>query len=179
MTRPALTVSLHLAGQRVLLVGADEAADDRAARLVAAGADLVRIDAAGWSAELARGATAVLAHTGDAHLDRRIAADARAAGALAYAHDQPGVSDFALPAVARRGPLTITVATDGRAPALARRLRAELARLLADAGPSLDALLAELQRRRAALPPGPERAEALRHLADRLRIDGSIVVDDG
>jgi len=179
MTRPALTVSLHLAGQRVLLVGNDEAAGDRAARLSAAGADLIRVDAADWTADRAHGATAVLAHTGEPDMDRRIAADARAAGALAYAHDQPAVSDFGLPSVAHRGPLTLTVATDGRAPALARRLRIELARLLADAGPALDALLAELQRLRVALPPGPERAEALRRLADRLRIAGSIVIDDG
>jgi siroheme synthase-like protein len=178
VTRPALTISLHVAGRRVLLVGDGDLADERAARLADAGATPERLRAADWRAERAAGARLVLAVTGDAALDRRIAADARAAGALAYAHDQPDASDIGFPALSRRGPLAIAVTTDNVAPALARQLRLEFDRLLAAAGADLDALLAELGQRRTQLPPGAERTEELRRLAARLRIAGALVIDD-
>jgi uroporphyrin-III C-methyltransferase / precorrin-2 dehydrogenase / sirohydrochlorin ferrochelatase len=178
MRRPALTISLHVAGSRVLLVGEGDLADERASRLTAASAIPERIAAADWRAERATAAYMVLAHTGDAELDRRIAADARAAGALAYAHDQPDVSDFGFPALARRGPLSIAVTTENVAPALSRQLRIELDRLLGDAGDALDALLAELEAGRTALPSGKARTAELRRLAARLRVAGRLVVDD-
>jgi siroheme synthase (precorrin-2 oxidase/ferrochelatase) len=61
-------------------------------------------------------------------------------------------------------------------PALARRLRAELQRLLDEAGPELDALLAELEAERAARPSGQERREALQLAAERLSFSGKLAV---
>ncbi|HTM23128.1 MAG TPA: NAD(P)-dependent oxidoreductase [Kofleriaceae bacterium] len=177
MRRPALTVSLHVAGHRAVVVGDGALADERAARLRDAGAPPERIAAADWRAERAAGARLVLACTGDPALDWRIAADASAAGALAYAHDQPDVSDFGFPALARRGPLAIAITSDNVAPALARQLRLELERLLAESGAVLDALLDELEERRAAVPPGPERTAELRRLAARLHLAGRLAVD--
>ena len=119
----------------------------------------------------------VVADSGDPALDRRIAADARAAGALAYAHDQPAVSDLVFPALARRGPVSLAVTTDGVAPALARRLREEVARLFDEAGPALDALVEELERERASGTPGAARAERLYRLACRLSFAGRLAVE--
>jgi siroheme synthase-like protein len=56
-----------------------------------------------------------------------IAADARAAGILVNVMDDVPNCDFAAPAIVRRGDLLIAIGTGGRAPALASRLRAELA----------------------------------------------------
>lgn len=47
--------------------------------------------------------------------------------------DQPRNSSYSHMALARSGSLTLAVSTDGRAPALGRKLREELARLLSEA----------------------------------------------
>jgi uroporphyrin-III C-methyltransferase/precorrin-2 dehydrogenase/sirohydrochlorin ferrochelatase len=120
----------------------------------------------------------VVADSGDRELDRRIADEARAAGALAYAHDQPDSSDLVFPALAQRGALSLAITTDGIAPALARRVREEIARLLEEAGPALDRLLDELERARAAEAPGASRADKLYRLACRLSFAGRLAIAD-
>lgn len=174
-SRPALAVSLYVARRRCLVVGDGPIADDRVARLRAAGAEVAAVPAAGYRPELTDGAFLVFCC--DAARAEEVSRDARARGALVWCLDQPELSDLAMPALARRGTLQLAISTDGDAPALARRLREELERLLADAGPALDALLAEMAARRAALPPGVDRRDALGPVADRLRIEGRIVVE--
>lgn len=51
---------------------------------------------------------------------------------LVNAIDRPGLSDFATPAVIRRGPVRVAIATGGAAPAQARSLRSHLERALPD-----------------------------------------------
>src|SRR5690606_18294628 len=177
--RPALSVSLYLGGRPALVVGDGPGADERASRLREAGAAVLQVPASDYRTDMCGGVFLVAAHSGDRALDREIAGHARAAGALAYAHDQPDVSDLAFPALARRAPRSIAVATSGAAPALARRVREELERALAAAGGALDRLMAELERERAAQPPGAARAERLYRLACRLRLAGRFEVDPG
>jgi precorrin-2 dehydrogenase / sirohydrochlorin ferrochelatase len=172
--RPALAVSLYVAGRRCVVVGDGQAADERAARLVEAGANPERISAAAYRPDALTGAFVVLCS--DAALAPQVSRDARTAGALFYAMDLPDLSDFAAPAVARRGPLTLAVATAGEAPALARRLRQELQRILDAAPGPLDDLLAEMIRVRTTLPSGPDRTERLRALAERLTLDGKLTL---
>lgn len=122
-----------------------------------------------------------MAHSDDPALDRRVAADARARGCLCYAHDQPAISDFAMPAVARRGPLALAISTDALAPALARRLRGELQAALDQAGEALDRLVADLTAIRAEMPAATRQArqarrERLLALARRLRLTGRFEV---
>jgi precorrin-2 dehydrogenase/sirohydrochlorin ferrochelatase len=170
-----LAVSLYVESTRCVVVGEGALADERVARLKEAGALVEQVATRDWRAELARGAKMVLAI--DATRADEVTRDARAAGALAYALDQPTRSDLAMPAVARRGPLQIAVTTDAQAPALARRLRAELQRLLDEAGPELDRLLAALEAERAGLPPGPERRDALQRASERLSIEGKLSIE--
>src|SRR5262249_33929641 len=56
----------------------------------------------------------------------RLTAMARAAGVLVNVEDVPELCDFHVPATVRRGDLLMTVSTGGRAPGLARALRAVL-----------------------------------------------------
>jgi precorrin-2 dehydrogenase/sirohydrochlorin ferrochelatase len=84
-----------------------------------------------------------VAATDDAALHGRIAADARAAGALLNVVDQPALCDFIAPAVMRRGDLLVAASTGGASPALAGRVRRELEGLF---GPEY-ALAADLLRR--------------------------------
>jgi siroheme synthase (precorrin-2 oxidase/ferrochelatase) len=173
---PALPVSLYVSDRLVAIVGDGPGADERQRRLEAAGARIARIGAAAYQASALQGAFLVLAHDDDSTLNERVANDARAAGCLTYAHDRPDLSDLAMPALIRRGPLAIAVSTDGTAPALARRLRQELEAMFDRAGPAIDALVAELEAARASLPRGARRSETLSQLAARLRVAGEIAV---
>jgi len=173
--RPALAVSLYLEGRLAVVVGEGPAAEERAARLAEAGARAVQVRAAGYRAAALAGAALVFV-TGAARAEE-VARDARRAGALVHVVDRPDLSDLAMPALARRGPVTLAVSTDAVAPALARRLREELERLLAGGGAALDGLVDELARLRDALPPGARR-ERLGALARRLRIDGRIAIEE-
>jgi siroheme synthase (precorrin-2 oxidase/ferrochelatase) len=175
--RPALSVSLAIGGRTALVVGTGAGADERTSRLRAAGAAVRQIAPVDYQTDMCADVFLVVAQTGNSELDRRVTADARAAGALRYAHDQPDASDFAFPALARREPLALAISTDGAAPALARRLREELARLLDDAGAELDRLLHELEHEREEWAPSPERADRLYRLACRLRLTGRLEID--
>jgi len=69
----------------------------------------------------------VIGATDREEVNERIAADCRARGILVNIVDDPRHCDFILPALLTRGSLTIAVSTDGKSPALARRIREELA----------------------------------------------------
>lgn len=175
--RPALALSLSIGGRAALVVGSGPAADERASRLRQAGAEVRQVAPAEYRTDMCDDVFLVVAQTGKPELDRRVAGEAGAAGVLRYAHDQPEVSDFSFPALARRGPLAVAVSTEGRAPALARRLREELDRILEEAGAGLDDLLRELEHEREEWAPSPERADRLYRLACRLRIAGRLEIE--
>ena len=154
-----------------MVVGEGDAADGRAARLRDAGAVVERVGPADWSADRAAGAWLVLCQ--DEAMGPVVAADARAAGALVWVHDQPDRSDLTLPALARRGALQVAISTDGRSPALAGRLKLEIQRLLDDAGPALDDLIDGLE----GLRGGPDARAALRAAVSRVRLTGRLLID--
>jgi len=102
--------------------------------------------------------------TQDAELARRVGQSCQARRIFFCAQDQPENSTYAHLALVRAGSLTMAIGTEGRAPALGRRLREELARVLGEAG------AAEEVERLAALrtaTPIAQRREALgRAVAD-------------
>ena len=155
-------VVLDLRGVPVLVVGAGPIAARKVAGLAAAGAH-VRVVAIDVSDDLDRatvvevrprayqpddldGVRLVISATGDAATAARVAADAEAKGLWVNAADQPADCSFILPAIARRGRLSIAVSTDGASPALARRLRDRAGELLTDDVLALAAALAERRR---------------------------------
>jgi siroheme synthase-like protein len=186
-------VALRLAGRRCLVVGRDSEAAERAERLAEAGATVIVVgsepaeatsslaasgrvslrERAFEEADLDECRLAVLTDR-DETLAARMADLCRSRNVLFCAVDQPH-GDFAHVAVVRRGPLSIAVSTDGRVPALARRLRQELFRLLDN--PALDAFIAELEELRAKTPRA-DRARVLAAAAARLRLPSKIRISE-
>jgi len=125
----AFPVSLEVAGRRCVVFGASSVAQARAEALLDAGAVVTVIARPHEEGDLA-GAFLAVAATGDAVETARIFAEAEREGVLLNAVDDPAHCHFAVPAVLRRGDLTVTVSTGGRAPGYAGRLRNELGRTL-------------------------------------------------
>lgn len=69
----------------------------------------------------------VVAATADTALNTRVFADAEARGLLCNVVDVPELCSFILPAVHRQDPLAIAVSTGGASPALAQRIRSDVA----------------------------------------------------
>lgn len=166
---------LYVQGRKVVVVGHGDGAEERATRLREAGAIVNVVTPAQFSRDALTETFAVLAMADSHEQNARTVAVARAAGCLTYAHDFPAESDFAMPALARRGPLQIAIATDGVAPALSRRIRQELSRLLDAAGTHLDDLIAKLAAIRAR-ESGDSRRAALSKLTAGFHIRGHIEI---
>ena len=89
--------------------------------------------------------------TDDPIINAAVAADAGHRGIWVNSADDPSHCTFTLPAVAREGPVVITVSTGGSSPALAAYLRDEIQRWLgeldvAGAAHDLEAQRADLHR---------------------------------
>ncbi len=78
----------------------------------------------------AQGAALVYGATGDAEEDGRAADLGRAAGALVNIVDDLDGSDFITPAIVDRDPVTVAIGTEGAAPVLARKIKAEVEAML-------------------------------------------------
>jgi siroheme synthase-like protein len=76
------------------------------------------------------GATLVFSATNDSDARDAVFEEARALGVIVNTVDQPSLCDFIMPAVVRRGSLTVAVSTGGASPALAASLRRKLSRIL-------------------------------------------------
>ncbi len=69
----------------------------------------------------------VIAATDDTALNTRVFRDAEARAMLCNVVDVPHLCNFILPAIYRVGPLAIAISTAGASPALAKRMKAEVA----------------------------------------------------
>ena len=72
----------------------------------------------------------LLAVTNDSKLNLKLVQAAKAWGCMVYAVDNPALSDFILPAVARVGDVKVAVSTGGRSPAMAHVLRERIEKLV-------------------------------------------------
>lgn len=190
---PAYPIQLtSLSGRRVLVAGGGDVAAQKLDPLVAAGAkvhliapevseqmqhrmsDLHCFDRRQVQTDDVAGAALVVAATDDRDVNRRLAAEARRLGILVNAADDPEACDFYSPAILRRGPVTITVGTDGGSPLLAAQLR----RLLEVVLPKSATTVAELfvRARRRGLKGLARRKELLTALTDPIV---STLVDRG
>lgn len=142
-------VFFTLTDRRALVVGGGEAAARKAELLLAAGArvalvaptvggevaqmiDEGRIAWAGSAFEEADldGVALAIVASDDAAVQARVSQAAQRRSVPVNVVDRPALSSFIMPAIVDRGPVTVAISTGGAAPALARRLKAEIERAL-------------------------------------------------
>lgn len=104
------------------------------------------------------GVRLVVTATGDPPVDAGVAAAARARDIWVNAADRPDDCGFILPAIARRGSVTIAVSTDGASPALAGYLRDHLA---ADLPEGVAEIAEQLAAERRAVKAGGDSTEGI------------------
>jgi len=122
-----LPITLDPAFLSIGLAGRGEGLARRADLLAEAGIDPIPIDCD----SRALGGLKVLFVAGLPRKEaERLARLARGQGTLVNVEDMPGLCDFHVPAVIRRGDLLLTVSTGGRSPGLARLIREWLERRL-------------------------------------------------
>lgn len=158
-------VLVNLGGKSCLVVGGGRVAARKAVSLAQAGARVLVVSPAVTPGLLSMAETGVVSlrrrpyepadlegvflvfAAADRRVNERVAAEARALGKPVNVADDPALCDFFVPAVLRRGPLTVAVSTGGASPALAARIRDHLAAFFpAGWGPFLE-FLGEVRER--------------------------------
>ena len=124
------------------------------------------------------GAFLAIAATDDASVNHAVWAEAQQRGCLINVVDDPEHCTFFLPALVRRGELSIAISTGGCSPALARWLRQQLEQIIGEEYGVWAEIMAELRPDlMAGFPPGAARQEAA------LRVVHSeilkVIVDEG
>jgi precorrin-2 dehydrogenase/sirohydrochlorin ferrochelatase len=155
-------VNLVLDGRSVLVVGGGAVATRKAAGLVLAGAkvhvvaplvtaQIKALDVTWEERPYRRGEVGayrlVFTATDDAAVNRAVYEDGEAAGVWVNSADDPANCSFILPAVARQGPITVAVGTEGTSPALAAHLRRVIEGQLGPEWSALALILAEERQR--------------------------------
>jgi uroporphyrin-III C-methyltransferase/precorrin-2 dehydrogenase/sirohydrochlorin ferrochelatase len=155
-------VSLDLEGRRCVVVGGGTVAEHKVQGLLDAGAAVTVVAgaftpalkdlAARGEVELLHrpyargdlaGAFLTIAATDDGAVNAEVFAEASEGNVLCNAVDDVAHCHFAAPSIVRRGDLTISVSTGGKAPALAKRLRQTLSAQFGDEWGVLVEVLAE------------------------------------
>jgi precorrin-2 dehydrogenase len=157
MSKQYYMACLDLEGRSVLVVGGGTVALEKVRGLLECGArvtvvapeahpELLELPvewfARGYHSADLRGRFLVVAATSSAPLNRRVFADAEARNVLCNVVDVPGLCSLILPAVHREGPIAVAVSTGGASPALAQRIRDDVAALV---GPGHADLAEELR----------------------------------
>ena len=143
---PFYIACLRLSGRRCLVVGGGEVALEKVEGLLACGGatsvtapraheELARLAAEGSIAWERRnyetadldGSFLVIAATDDSEVNIAVHEDADARAMLVNVVDVPPLCNFILPAIVRSGPLAIAISTAGASPALAKRMKREIA----------------------------------------------------
>jgi len=139
-------ITLNLHGRLVVVVGAGNVGRRKVKNLLQAGARVRLIDPVlgqapypdsavesvgrTFQADDLQSAQLVFACTDSSSVNQQVLEQAHRQQLFCCRADQPGGSDFALPAVMRRGSLTLSVSTGGGSPALAAELRDRLVGLV-------------------------------------------------
>ena len=133
---------LDLEGRDVLVVGGGPVALEKVEGLLACGARVtvvapeiapeleehgVALRRRRYRADDLDGHFLVVAATSTTSVNRRVFADAEARGMLCNVVDVPELCSFILPAVHRVDPIAVAISTGGASPALAQRLRDDIA----------------------------------------------------
>jgi precorrin-2 dehydrogenase len=143
---PFYIACLRLTARRCVVVGGGEVGLEKVEGLLACDGHVVLVapDAVPELAALAaegsiewqrreyrsddlEGTFVVIAATSDTDVNVRVYEDAERRAMLVNVVDVPPLCNFILPAIVRTGPLAIAISTAGASPALAKRIKAEIA----------------------------------------------------
>ncbi len=176
---PFYVACLKLKGRRCLVVGGGEIGLEKVEGLLACDGDvtvvapeleprLAELAGEGSIRWLARayepadldGAFLAIAATNDSEVNIGVYEDAEARAMLVNVVDVPPLCNFILPALVRSGPLAIAISTAGASPALAKRMKREIAALFGDEYARLAVILNDARGwAKATLPTYQERKD--------------------
>jgi precorrin-2 dehydrogenase / sirohydrochlorin ferrochelatase len=161
---PFYIACLKLTGRRCLVVGGGEVGLEKVEGLLACGGDVVLVApdaepalqalAGEGSLEWVRrayrpedleGTFMVIAATNDSEVNIGVYHDAEQRAMLVNVVDVPPLCNFILPAIVRMGPLAIAISTAGASPALAKRIKAQVAQEFGEPYARLAVLLNEVR----------------------------------
>jgi siroheme synthase-like protein len=159
---PFYIACLRLTGRRCVVVGGGDVGLEKVEGLLACDADVALIapEARPELVQLALegsirwerreyatgdldGSLIAIAATDDTDLNIRVFHDAEARAMLVNVVDVPPLCNFILPAIVRTGPLAVAISTAGASPALAKRMKREIAELFGEPYANLAILLNE------------------------------------
>ena len=180
LSTPLYIACLKLGGRRCVVVGGGEVGLEKVEGLLACEGEVTLIAPAAhdtlrdyaregsirWQrrgyagpADL-EGAFLVIAATDDTDTNIAVFDDAERRSMLVNVVDVPPLCNFILPAIVRQGPLAIAISTAGASPALAKRMKAEIAAQFGEPYARLALLLNEVRGwAKGTLPTYQERKE--------------------
>ncbi|MBT3345843.1 MAG: bifunctional precorrin-2 dehydrogenase/sirohydrochlorin ferrochelatase [Gemmatimonadetes bacterium] len=201
VNNPFFQIGLDVLDQRCVVVGGNDEAADKAARLVDAGARVFVIapEATTWIAEAARQGNLtwecrVLEIAGDLDetflvmntlpkdkpLCELIHAECRQRRILLNTYDVPDQSDFGMAALVQRGPLRVSISSSNTSPTLSGRLRRQLEAAFDDEFVAfLEQLGAVRRSLRKRITHGPDRRARLKSLVEGFRLKACVELPDG
>jgi precorrin-2 dehydrogenase / sirohydrochlorin ferrochelatase len=176
---PFYIACLRLKGRRCLVVGGGDVGLEKVEGLLACDADVTLIapEAHPALAELAaegsirwerrpfgpadlEGCLIVIAATNDTAVNISVFEAAEQRAMLVNVVDVPPLCNFILPAIVRTGPLAVAISTAGASPALAKRMKREIADLFGEPYATLAVLLNDVRGwAKATLPTYQDRKE--------------------
>ena len=176
---PLYMACLRLSGRPCLVVGGGEVALEKAEGLLAckgevtlvapelhpvlaelAGEGSIEWRARDYRSEDLDGMFLVIAATSDSEVNIAVSKDAEARSMLVNVVDVPPLCNFILPAIVRSGPLAIAISTAGASPALAKRMKREIAELFGEEYARLALMLNDARGwAKATLPTFAQRRE--------------------
>src|SRR5436189_1456753 len=162
---PFYIACLRLSGRRCVVIGGGDVGLEKVEGLLACDGDVTLIspDAIEPLQELAsegsirwerreyagpgdlEGVFIVIAATGETDVNIRVFEDAERRAMLVNVVDVPPLCNFILPAIIRTGPLAIAISTAGASPALAKRIKSEIAASFGEPYARLAELLNEVR----------------------------------
>src|SRR3954452_9002944 len=161
---PFYIACLRLSGRRCVVIGGGDVGLEKVEGLLACGGEVtlvspeaieplreladegsIRWERRDYRPEDLEATFIVIAATSDTDVNIRIYEDGERRAMLVNVVDVPPLCNFILPAIIRSGPLAIAISTAGASPALAKRIRDEIAEEYGDPYARLAVLLNEVR----------------------------------
>jgi siroheme synthase-like protein len=183
---PFYIACLKLSGRRCLVVGGGDVGLEKVEGLLACDGDVtlvapeahpelvqlalegsIRWERRDYGPSDLEGCFLVIAATNDSEVNIGVYEDAEERAMLVNVVDVPPLCNFILPAIVRNGPLAIAISTAGASPALAKRMKREIAALFGEEYSQLAVLLNDVRGwAKATLPTYQDRKQFFESIVD-------------